>query len=210
MRPVAPVLSSFRCGTTARRPRDWSRDLIGRLRPAAVLVEGPADFNDRIERTVPAASAAAGRSTASFASPTVCRRGAYYPLCEHSPEWQALRAGHESGAIVRFIDLPWADVASSEEEPSNRYADAEFRRSDYIARLCRKLGVEDFNTLWDTLFELDAGLTVEAYLERCHFLCTNMRLLDGPGSLHDRRREAFMAAMVRQALRRSAADQFWW
>jgi hypothetical protein len=175
------------------------RDLIARLRPAAVLIEGPADFNERIgELFLPHRPPLAIYSFVRF--PDGLRRGAYYPLCEHSPEWQALQAGHKSGASVRFIDLPWADVASSDEEPSNRYADAEFRRSDYIARLCRKIGVEDFNTLWDTLFELDAGLTIESYLERCHFLCGNMRLLDGPGSLHDRRREAFMAAMIRQTL----------
>jgi hypothetical protein len=175
------------------------RDLIARLRPAAVLVEGPADFNERIDELfLPHRPPLAIYSFVHL--PTGQRCGAYYPLCEHSPEWQALRAGHEIGAAVRFIDLPWADVASSEEEPSNRYADAEFRRSEYIARLCRKLGVEDFNTLWDTLFELDAGLTVESYLERCHLLCGNMRRLEGAGAVHDRQREAFMAAMVRHAL----------
>src|SRR5205823_2681577 len=110
--------------------------------------------------------------------PDGVRRAAYYPLCEHSPEWQAIQAGRELGAAVRFIDLPWADVAGAADEPSNRYGDAEFRRSDYVARLCRRLGVDDFNALWDSLFELDAGLTVEGYLERCHFLCGNMRLLE--------------------------------
>src|SRR5262249_41701174 len=75
----------------------------------------------------------------------------------------------------------------------------EFRRSDYVARLCRRLGVDDFNALWDSLFELDVGLTVETYLERCHFLCGNMRLLEGAGPEADRRREAFMAAVDRKA-----------
>jgi hypothetical protein len=175
------------------------RDLAVRLRPKSILIEGPADFNDRIDELfLPHRPPLAIYSFVRL--PDGLRRGAYYPLCEHSPEWQALRVGHELGSVVRFIDLPWADVASSDEEPSNRYADAEFRRSDYIRRLCRKLGVEDFNTLWDTLFELDSDLTVEAYLERCHFLCGNMRLLEGAGSITDRRREAFMASMVRQAL----------
>jgi hypothetical protein len=174
------------------------RELAVRLRPAAVLVEGPADFNERIE--VLFLPHRPPLAVYSFVRrPDGARRAAYYPLCEHSPEWQALRAGHELGAAVRFIDLPWADVAGPADEPSNRYGDAEFRRSDYVARLCRRLGVDDFNALWDSLFELDAGLTVEAYLERCHFLCGNMRLLEGPGPETDRRREAFMAAMVRQA-----------
>jgi hypothetical protein len=175
------------------------RELALRLRPAAVLIEGPSDFNERLhELFLPHRPPLAIYSFVRL--PSGARRGAYYPLCEHSPEWQALQAAREVGATARFIDLPWADVAAGDHQPSNRYADVEFRRSGYIERLCRRLGVEDFNTLWDTLFELDAGLTVEGYLERCHSLCGNMRLLDGPGPLPDRRREAFMASMVRQAL----------
>jgi hypothetical protein len=175
------------------------RELAAQLRPAAILIEGPADFNDRLDELfLPHRPPLAIYSFVRLA--TGSRRGAYYPLCEHSPEWQALQAARELGAAVRFIDLPWADVAAGDHEPSNRYADVEFRRSGYIERLCRRLGVEDFNALWDTLFELDAGLTIEGYLERCHSLCGNMRLLDGPGPLADRRREAFMASMVRQAV----------
>src|SRR5262249_2227101 len=123
--------------------------------------------------------------------PGGARLGAYYPMCEHSPEWQALQAAHAPDVPVRFIDLPWAGVAAPltlpspsggegnnafpspsggegrvRGEPANRYGDAEFRRSDYIGRLCRRLGVEDFDALWDTLFELDPGLSVETYLER--------------------------------------------
>ncbi len=87
------------------------RDLITRLRPAAVLIEGPADFNERIgELFLPHRPPLAIYSFVRLAAGL--RRGAYYPLCEHSPEWQALRAGQEIGAAVRFIDLPWADVAS--------------------------------------------------------------------------------------------------
>jgi hypothetical protein len=174
------------------------RELTLRLRPDAILIEGPADFNERIEELyLPHRPPLAVYSYSRL--PTGQRRGAYYPLCEHSPEWQALLAAREVGAMVRFIDLHWADIAR-EGEPDNRYSDAEFRRSDYIASLCKRLGVEDFNTLWDTLFELDADLSVETYLERAHHLCGSMRLLEGAGSITDRRREAFMASMIRQAL----------
>ena len=175
------------------------RELIQRMRPAAVLIEGPADFNDRIDELfLPHRPPLAVYSYLRL--PTGQRRGAYYPLCEHSPEWQALLAAHKIKAAVRFIDLPWADIAAAEGEPDNRYSDAEFRRSGYIAALCKRLGVEDFNTLWDTLFELDANINIETYLQRAHHLCGNMRLLAGPGSATDRRREAFMAAMIRQTL----------
>jgi hypothetical protein len=176
-------------------------DLLTRLRPAAVLVEGPSDFNDRIgELFLPHRPPLAIYSYVRL--PTGHRRGAYYPVCEHSPEWQAVRTAHAIGAEARFIDLHWADLAGSEEEPDNRYNDAEFRRSAYIAALCRRLGVEDFHALWDTLIEIHADLSVETYLRRCHFLCGNMRLMEGAGSENDRCREAFMAAEVRRALDR--------
>jgi hypothetical protein len=175
------------------------RELIQRIRPSAVLIEGPADFNERIDELyLPHRPPLAVYSYLRL--PTGQRRGAYYPLCEHSPEWQALLAAYEIKATARFIDLPWADIASVEGEPDNRYSDAEFRRSGYIAALCQRLGVEDFNALWDTLIELDADLSIETYLQRTHHLCGNMRLLDGAGSLTDRRREAFMAALIRQTL----------
>jgi hypothetical protein len=175
------------------------RELIRQRRPAAALVEGPADFNPHLDQLfLPHRPPLAVYSFVRL--PQGVRRGAYYPLCEHSPEWQALQAGREVGAEVRFIDLPWAGLAAEEDEPSNRYSDTNFRRSQYIAALCKDLGVDDFNTLWDTLFELDPTLTVEAYLRRCHHLCGHMRLLEGAGRLTDRRREAFMAAQVRAAL----------
>ncbi|HZY85365.1 MAG TPA: DUF5682 family protein [Gemmataceae bacterium] len=177
------------------------RELARRLRPAAVLIEGPSDFNDRLdELLLPHRPPLAIYSFVRL--PGGQRRGAYYPFCDHSPEWQALHAGREVGADVRFIDLPWADVAGAAEEPANRYADAEFRRSGYIAKLCRRLGIEDFDALWDTLVELDAGMTVETYLERCHSLCGHMRLLEGSGSTTNRRREAFMASAICDALAR--------
>jgi hypothetical protein len=175
------------------------RELIQRVRPSAVLIEGPADFNERIDELyLPHRPPLAVYSYLRL--PTGQRRGAYYPLCEHSPEWQALLAAHEIKATARFIDLPWADIASVEGEPVNRYSDAEFRRSGYIAALCKQLGVEDFNALWDTLVELDADLSIETYLQRTHHLCGNMRLLEGAGSATDRRREAFMASLIRQSL----------
>src|SRR5262249_38725141 len=121
------------------------RDLAGRLKPGAVLIECPSDYNDRLDELYlphqpPVAIYSYVRRDDGW------RSGAFCPLCEHSPEWQALQVGREVGAEVRFIDLPWADIAATDaEETSNRFTDAAFRRSAYIAALCRKLGVDDFN-----------------------------------------------------------------
>ena len=173
--------------------------LIRSLQPGAVLIECASDYNGRLdELDLPHTPPIALYSFVRM--PDGTRKGAFYPFCEHSPEWQAARVGREVGAEVRFIDLPWADIAASDaEEASNRFSDARFLRSRYIESLCRKLGVDDFHALWDTLFEIDPSLDVATYFERCHALCGHMRLLDGDGSLCDRRREAHMVAMIREA-----------
>ena len=177
-------------------------ELIERVRPSHVLVEGPSDFNDELDQLwlphqLPIAIYSYLRDADGIT------RSAYYPFCEHSPEWQAIQTAHRIGSIVRFIDLPWSDVAREEGEPANRYSDGELLRSRYLDRLCQHLGVDDVHTLWDTLFELDASLSVEDYLRRCHDWCGHSRLLEGEGRLADRKREAFMASMIRQALAES-------
>jgi hypothetical protein len=177
--------------------------LIRQRRPGAVLVEGPADFNDRMdELLLPHRLPIAIYSF--IRRPDGPGRAAYYPLCEHSPEWQALRIGEEVGAILRFIDVPWGEMRGTEEEPSNRYTDNDFRRSDYVRTLCQRVGVDDFHTLWDTLFEVEADLSIKEYLRRCHSLCGNMRLLEHPGRHTDRVREAYMAQMIEQARQEGA------
>jgi hypothetical protein len=174
------------------------RDLIRQLRPGAVLIEGPADFNDRIDELflphqLPIA-------IYSYARLTLGRRlGAYYPFCVYSPEWQALLAARAVGAAVQFIDLPWFDIGRV-DGATNRYADHELTRGEYVRRLCRETGVENFDDFWDAYFEVDEGLPLEVFLRRFHHFCLHSRLLDGEVRLSDRRREAFMAGRVRHAL----------
>src|SRR5262249_43437412 len=69
------------------------RRLALELRPAAILIGGPSDFNDRIhELFLP------HRLPIAIYTFTHCgeaRRGAYYPFCVYSPEWQALQVARE-------------------------------------------------------------------------------------------------------------------
>ena len=173
-------------------------ELIRRMKPAAVLIEGPSDFNPRfgelyLSHRLPVAIYSYVRL------PDQRRRGAYHPFCVYSPEWQALTVAKELGAVARFIDLPWADIAQI-DDVSNRYADRGMSRSAYVARLCKQAGVEKFDDLWDTYFELDADIELTEFLRRCHHFCLHCRLLDEQVSESDRRREAFMAEQVRTAL----------
>ena len=81
------------------------RDLIQTLQPAAVLIEGPVDFNDRIDELV--LDHRLPIAIYSFVRlPDGSRCGAWYPFCVYSPEWQAIMSAQGVGAAVRFIDIP--------------------------------------------------------------------------------------------------------
>ena len=142
--------------------------LIAHVRPAAVLVEGPCDFDPLIPalcdtRTRPPVAivslreAGEGKGTRRVAS--------YFPFCAHSPEFVALHAAHASGVPARFIDLPSAARAWSgdgEEQPDRSLLGSEhgFTVGDYVTALARELGCRDGNEVWDQLFETrlaDAG-----------------------------------------------------
>jgi hypothetical protein len=172
------------------------RQLIHDRQPAAILIEGPSDFNDRLhELFLPHTLPIAIYSYLHTADDR--RRGAFYPFCIYSPEWQALQTAHELNIPVKFIDLPWADRAT-DRTVENAYSDEPFKRGDYIATLCQKLGVEDFDALWDVLFEIDPDLTLEQYLERCHQFCWHMRESDRIIQQSDLDREAFMLTQIKQ------------
>ena len=69
-------------------------ELAARMKPDAILIEGPSDFNDRIGElalghTLPIAI----YSYARLADGSRC--GAYYPFCVYSPEWQALESARK-------------------------------------------------------------------------------------------------------------------
>lgn len=174
------------------------RELARELRPDAVLIEGPSDFNDRMaELLLPHRLPIAIYTYARLGE---LRRGAYYPFCAYSPEWQAIQTAGELGIPARFIDLPWSGMAAEEPAASHLYADGELRFSDYVKALCERVGVQDFDTLWDTLFEIDRDVPARTLLERCHHYCAHARELDRHVSELDLRREAFMAQQVRSAL----------
>lgn len=167
--------------------------LIEQLRPSAVLIEGPSDFNDRIDELL--LDHELPIAIYSYVRGGGTQRGAFYPFCEYSPEWSALHRARRSGIVVRFIDLPWADVAR-DSHAIHRYADAELKRGRYVRMLCDRMHVEDFDDLWDAIIESQESLTLDDYLKRAHSLCLYIRVWDETVRLEDRRREAFMAQQI--------------
>ena len=108
--------------------------LIRERRPRAVLVEGPADGTDLIPllldgETAPPVALYAYRATpegsgrgpggvdgaGATGGPEV--RAVYYPFCEYSPEYVALKTGQEVGAELRFCDVPAATTLARPATP---------------------------------------------------------------------------------------------
>ncbi len=197
------------------------RHVIRELAPAYVLIEGPADMNDRIselllEHQLPLAifsyyqnlPVELGHGHGHGHAPAVVddaeggqgdeeprvvhqRFASWSPFCDYSPEWVAIKEGARAGADVLFIDLPSWDKAFAGVE--NRYSDGDRRMNDAVVALCERFGVDGMDALWDHLFEQEMP---EAVLEeRLGAYFEGLRG-DLPGGDRDGPREAFMAKYI--------------
>ena len=182
--------------------------LITAVQPAAVLVEGPCDFDPLIDllcdtRTRPPVAivslreAGDGKATRRVAS--------YFPFCAHSPEFVALHAARSLGVPARFIDLPStarAWTADSEEQQGRSLLGSEqgFTVGDYVTALARELGARDGNEVWDQLFETRlADADWEAFFLDNARYCACIRGATDPATLaHDGtlEREAQMRRII--------------
>jgi hypothetical protein len=168
-------------------------EIIRRERPKAVLIEGPSDFNARLdELALPHRLPIALYSYAhTEEGPAQC----WYPFLDYSPEWVALRSGLAGGAVVRFIDLPhWRyraleDTRKRAGDPASRRGD---RHAKAVGALCRRFHCDGDDALWDHLFEAAPEHELQARLD---LYFAELRG-DDPGSPQDRAREEFMARHI--------------
>lgn len=212
------------------------RQMLREVKPAAVLVEGPDDLDHllpllRDARTVapvawlcqstrqapPAASADDDADAAPDADekPRTETRTSFFPFCDYSPEWIAVREGAALGAEVALIDLPWrhkAWRADTDEDGDGDGRDAarslmeerHFAHSRYLGAMARQLGCVDHHELWDRLFELRAPAALadwRGFFADVFSWCAMARsdyepeVLEAEGSLP---RERHMAAHIRR------------
>jgi hypothetical protein len=198
--PAAPEIIGVRHHSPA-----CARLVAARIRaiaPAYVLIEGPADFNARLDelalphRLPIAIYSYLAESPGAGAQRTALQHGSWTPFSAHSPEWQALCTGRAVDAALRFIDLPaWHDAFS---DTLNRYADVdgvdeEARAQAYLDGLAGALGVDGRDALWDQLFEDHGGLEALAASLSAYF--QHLRSGD-PGSPGNQAREAMMAEWI--------------
>ncbi|MCE7003833.1 DUF5682 family protein [Kibdelosporangium philippinense] len=161
-------------------------ETIERLNPAYVLIEGPADVNDRLDELL------LGHELPIAIFSYDDGHASWTPFCDYSPEWVALTVGRACGADVRFIDLPAWHPAFAWR--SNRYADAELRYAEVTERLCREFAADNVDTLWDQMFEADPDDIAER-------LAQYFDLVRGAASADegDAEREEYMARWIRAA-----------
>src|SRR3954469_9369555 len=126
--------------------------LIHARRPLAVLVEGPADATALIPLLLDPATAPPVALYAFRGGDAA--RAAYYPFCQYSPEYAALRAGQAVGARLEFCDLPasvtldWhAEAPEADGPPDPAATDADPEPADYArfaSALAAAAGFEEF------------------------------------------------------------------
>lgn len=201
--------------------------LIRERKPRAILVEGPASFTPLIPLLLDKKTKAPVAIYTSFAPklpdaalPHVnigpLRFAAYYPFCDYSPEYVALRAGAEVGAQLQFIDLDYAGRIQAQRDAfvetgaprvDSLLSERHLRRSRFLTNLARKAGCRDHNDLWDHLFETRIGNSSEncqQFIRDVASWCYFARLDASAGDLNadgTLAREAVMAANIREVIR---------
>ncbi|MFF3758696.1 DUF5682 family protein [Streptomyces sp. NPDC002185] len=136
------------------------RAALDAARPAAVLVEGPAEA----DALVALAADPAMRPPVALLAHAVDDpgRAAFWPMAAFSPEWVAIRWALDHGAAVRFVDLPaahtlaaadptWSDGDDTDDEEA---VSGSGLRIDPVAELARAAGYDDAERWWEDVVEL--------------------------------------------------------
>ncbi len=183
--------------------------LIAAVGPAAILIEGPCDFDPLIPLltdagTVPPVAIVAVDDRKGEAGDR--RVVSYFPFCAHSPEYIALCLAKAAGVPAAFIDLPMSHRAMRDDEDARAPEAVDEQRlnsNDYVRALCTRLGCRDGNEVWDHLFETQLHQTgwrafftgVATYCGHIRD-CTDMARMEADGTL---RRETQMRGLIREA-----------
>ncbi|MEJ2592349.1 MAG: DUF5682 family protein [Candidatus Thiodiazotropha sp.] len=182
--------------------------LLREISPRTLLIEGPWDCQTLIpllqhpDTIPPVAMLSQKGSGESLYS-------AYFPLCDYSPEWIALRGAAELGAEVRFIDLPYGRRTMPEEQDErvqSLMSERHFQHSRYLKAIAERMGCRDHLESWDRLFEQRTREQLADWREfftDVYAYCALARRdyeVEVIAASGDAAREAFMAACIGDAL----------
>ena len=190
------------------------REALRAIRPAAVLIEGPVDFEPLIAELLapgvvpPVAMVALPDSEAREKG----RAGTtYYPICRHSPEYIAIQEASGLGASIRFIDLPSRHGAmlsgdrDRPDQPLLPMRETMFDRGAYVEAMCARAGFRDGLALWDGLFEARARSSDwRGFFASVGAYCAALRAASDPDEIRTDgtlAREAMMRACIGEAIK---------
>jgi len=134
---------------------------LERLKPDAVLIEGPPDAAE----VLPLAAHADMKPPVALLvyEPEQPSNSSYYPFAEFSPEWQAIRWGQTHDAKVAFIDLPQSlrvprtEAATAPAEETDAGDETEPAEAhgprDPLDQLAAAAGYPDGEAWWGRLIE---------------------------------------------------------
>jgi Family of unknown function (DUF5682) len=168
---------------------------LDRLRPSAVLIEGPADADPLLAL---AADPGMVPPVALLAyAPDEPRVSAFWPFAVFSPEWQALAWAAAHGVPARFCDLPAGMVLARQDDVA-----PEGSEPDPIGQLAAAAGYDDPERWWDDVIESRAGA---ADRESTAFAAIGEAMAElragRAESVREQRREAHMRQVLRATLK---------
>jgi hypothetical protein len=176
---------------------------LDRLKPAAILIEGPADADPLLAL---AADPGMVPPVALLAyAQDEPRVSAFWPFAVFSPEWQALTWAGAYGVPVRFCDLPAATVLAARDHDEEGGDGAENAAElDPIGRLAEAAGYDDPERWWDDVIEARAD-TGQAETGHGAFAVLGDAMAElragSQGTMHERRREAHMRQVLRASMK---------
>jgi hypothetical protein len=204
------------------------RQVLDRVRPKLVLIEGSDDADELVPHIVSPKSKLPIAILAYTADAPV--RTFVYPLATYSPEYQALVWCQENNVKARFADLPSAvflglmdrddgtavlDAETEEKkgnskpgsdddddkEASSALVEAEPKRDSVYDRVARLAGEPDYETYWERHFEqLRSG---DTYLNATRSYGAELRALEDFSTRQAAEnlvREAYMRRKIQQAV----------
>jgi hypothetical protein len=172
---------------------------LDELRPAAVLIEGPADASDLLPMLADQDMATpVALLTYAEADPA---KASFFPFTDYSPEYQAARWAVRHGTALRFIDLPASDRLGAEgggiEDDASTSADDDPISRDPIGALATAAGYDDGESWWSDVIEENpaSGPVFAAVADAM----TALRAEAGPLSEREAAREAHMRIEIAKA-----------
>ncbi|MER6510071.1 DUF5682 family protein [Nonomuraea sp. NPDC001636] len=162
---------------------------LERLRPDAVLVEGPPEA-DALVALAPDLEPPVALLAHVPGAPA---RAAFWPFAQFSPEWQAILYGVAAGVPVRFCDLPAAHSLADDEEHDET---GDGLRADPIGALAAAAGHDDPERWWEDVVEHRGDTPFEVIAEAM----AAVREGHVPAG-REARREAYMRKALRAAIK---------